>query len=62
MKVIISPDSFKGTMSSVDAAETIEKGLKQLSETIETVCLPVADGGEGTLEALVAATNGKYIE
>ena len=62
MKVIISPDSFKGTMSAVDAAETIEKGLKQLSETIETVCLPVADGGEGTLDALVAATNGKFIE
>ena len=62
MKVIISPDSFKGTMSSVDAAETIEKGLKQLSETIETLCLPVADGGEGTLEALVAATNGKFVE
>ncbi len=62
MKVIISPDSFKGTMSSVDAATTIEMALKQLSKTIETVCLPVADGGEGTLDALVAATNGRFIE
>ena len=62
MKVIISPDSFKGTMSSVDAAETIEKGLKQLNKQIETVCLPVADGGEGTLEALVAATSGEFVE
>ena len=62
MKVIISPDSFKGTMSSVDAAATIEMALKQLNDTIETVCLPVADGGEGTLEALVAATNGRFVE
>ena len=62
MKVIISPDSFKGTMSSVEAAATIEKAIKQICETIETVCLPVADGGEGTLDALVAATNGKFVE
>ena len=62
MKVIISPDSFKGTMSSVEAAATIEKAIKQISETIETVCLPVADGGEGTLDALIAATNGRFVE
>lgn len=49
-------------MSSVLAAATIEKALKQLHENIETVCLPVADGGEGTLEAFVTATNGEYVE
>ena len=60
MKVIISPDSFKGTISSVEAAASIEKALKKIDENIETVCLPVADGGEGTLEAFVSATNGRY--
>lgn len=62
MKVIISPDSFKGTLSSVAAAATIEKALLQLDHTIETICLPIADGGEGTLEAFVVASNGTYVE
>ena len=62
MKIIISPDSFKGTLSAVDAATIIEKSLKQLNPEIEAVRLPVADGGEGTLEAFIVATNGSYIE
>ena len=60
MKVLISPDSFKGTISSVEASSTIEKALKQLNKEIETICLPIADGGEGTLDAFVSATNGTY--
>lgn len=62
MKVIISPDSFKGTLSSVEAAASIERAIKQLDKSIETVCLPIADGGEGTLEAFVVATNGTLID
>lgn len=60
MKIIISPDSFKGTICSVDAASTIEKALKQIKKDVHTVCLPIADGGEGTLDAFVTATNGTY--
>lgn len=62
MKVIISPDSFKGTLSSVEAAASIQRAIKQLDNSIETVCLPIADGGEGTLEAFVVSTNGTLID
>lgn len=62
MKVVISPDSFKGTLTALEAARAIEKGVKQVDENIETLLLPVADGGEGTMETLVLATNGRYIK
>lgn len=62
MKIIISPDAFKGTLSAVEVANAIDKGIKKLDETIETLRLPVADGGEGTLETLVEATAGTTIE
>lgn len=58
MKIIISPDSFKGTLRAIEAARAIEKGIKIVDSSVETVLLPVADGGEGTMEALILATNG----
>lgn len=58
MKIIISPDSFKGTLSAFEAAKAIEKGIQKINPTVETVLLPVADGGEGTMETLVQATAG----
>lgn len=62
MKIVIAPDSFKGSISAVEAAHAIEKGIKQYLPDAQTVLLPVADGGEGTLESMVAATKGKKIE
>lgn len=59
MKIIVAPDSFKGSLSAVEAANAIDKGIKKAFPAAETVLLPVADGGEGTLETLVAATNGE---
>ena len=50
MKVVIITDSFKGSMSSVEAAEAVERGLKKVIPDVEAVKLPVADGGEGTLD------------
>lgn len=61
MKIVISPDSFKGTLTALQAAESIEQGIKQINNEIETCIIPVADGGEGTLETLVLATNGRII-
>ncbi|TQR21311.1 glycerate kinase [Psychrobacillus vulpis] len=61
MKIIVSPDSFKGSLSAIEAAQEIAAGIKEIDPTIETVLLPVADGGEGTLESLVIATNGQTI-
>ncbi|WP_059173444.1 glycerate kinase [Bacillus sp. FJAT-27445] len=61
MKIVIAPDSFKGSMSSVEAAKAIEAGLLRAFPEAETIKLPVADGGEGTLETLIAATDGTIV-
>lgn len=54
MKIVIAPDSFKDSISARNAAQAIAKGFSEvLGERAETVCLPIADGGEGTLETLV---------
>ena len=60
MKVVISPDSYKGTLSAIEVANAMQAGIMDVDQAIKTVMLPVADGGEGTLESLVIATNGHY--
>lgn len=60
MKVIISPDSYKGTLSAVEVAKAMQKGILDVDHSIETIILPVADGGEGTLHSLIASTDGRY--
>lgn len=59
MKIIIAPDSFKGSLTAVEAANAIERGIKKAFKEAETVLLPVGDGGEGTMETLVTATRGE---
>ena len=59
MKIVVAPDSFKESMSAKEVCDSIEKGLLSVSREWEIVKVPMADGGEGTLEALVDATNGK---
>lgn len=61
MKVIIAPDSFKESLSAEDVASSIGRGFKDVFPDAEFVLLPVADGGEGTTDALVAATAGQRI-
>lgn len=61
MKIIIAPDSFKGSLNAAKAAEAMEKACRSVFEC-ETVLMPVADGGEGTLEAIVEAAGGKYVD
>ena len=58
MKVLISPDSFKGSIDALNAAKAIESGIHKVDSTVETELLPMADGGEGTMINLVQATNG----
>lgn len=62
MKIIIAPDSFKGSLSALEVARAIQKGIKNADTTIETVVVPMADGGEGTVQSLVDATDGRIIE
>ncbi|PIC64802.1 glycerate kinase [Sporosarcina sp. P13] len=60
MKVIVAPDAFKGSLTAEEAAVAMERGVKKVFPEAEVMCLPVADGGEGTLDTLVSATNGRY--
>jgi glycerate 2-kinase len=62
MKVVIAPDSFKGSVSSTKAASLIEQSIKLMNEGIETVMIPMADGGEGTVDAFLAIFGGERIE
>ncbi len=59
MKVVIAPQSFKGSISALDAARAMEEGVRKVVSDVETVIVPVADGGDGTLETLVEATGGE---
>ncbi len=61
MKIILAPDSFKGSMTAAEAAEAMEIGVKAAIPDAETVKIPMADGGEGTVDALVASTGGRYV-
>ncbi|MFN2748297.1 glycerate kinase [Bacillus sp. z60-18] len=61
MKIVIAPDSFKESMTSPEAAASIEKGFKAVLPDAEYIKIPVADGGEGTVQALVDATGGELM-
>src|SRR5258708_4574149 len=60
MKVIVAPNSFKGSLSASQAAAAIARGVRAARPDAEVVEIPVADGGEGTVEALVSARKGIY--
>ena len=59
MKVLIAPQGFKGGVSALEAARAIERGVRATTPEAETVLVPVADGGDGTLDALVDGTGGR---
>ncbi|CAM3788739.1 glycerate kinase [Xenorhabdus thuongxuanensis] len=61
MKIVIAPDSFKESLSALQVAQAIEQGFKEIYPQADYIKLPMADGGEGTVESLVAATGGKRI-
>ncbi len=62
MKIIIAPDSFKESLSALEVASAIESGFKEVFSEADYLKLPIADGGEGTVDALVAATGGHLVE
>ena len=62
MKAVIAIDSFKGSLSSMEAGRAAAEGIHRVFPDADTVIRPVADGGEGTVEALVTGLNGKLIE
>ena len=60
LKVVIAPNAFKGTLTASQAAAAIARGVREVFPDAEVVEVPVADGGDGTVEALVSANHGQY--
>ena len=59
MRVVVAPDSYKGSVSAVGVAAALERGVLRVFPQAEVRKIPIADGGEGTVEALVTATGGQ---
>lgn len=62
MKVLIAIDSFKGCLSSIEVSDSIEKGIKEVYPDAQIKKLPIADGGEGTVESFLTSFGGKKIQ
>ncbi len=61
MRVVVAMDSFKGSLSSVAAGEAVRRGVLKASPDAEVTCIPIADGGEGTVDAYLAAVGGERV-
>jgi glycerate kinase len=62
MKIVIAPDSFKENLTSLEVAACVEKGIKRVLPRAKCIKIPMADGGEGTVQSLVDATGGKIVK
>ena len=62
MNIIVAPDSFKGSLTALEAADAIEQGIRHVLPEAEIVKFPLADGGEGTCEAMVLASEGRFVK
>jgi len=62
MKIILAPDSYKGSLSSLEVCQAMEVGIREVLPDAEVIQIPMADGGEGTVVAVVAATRGEMVE
>lgn len=61
MNILIAPDSFKDCLSAMEVAAALERGVKRIWPGVSCTLLPLADGGEGTVESVIDATGGKQI-
>ena len=62
MRIVIAPDSYKGSLSALGVADAMARGVLRVFPEANVCKVPIADGGEGTVEALVAATQGRFFE
>lgn len=60
-KYVVAPDSFKESMTAKEVCNAMEKGIKKADPAAEVIKVPMADGGEGTVDSLVDATNGQRV-
>src|SRR4051812_38069141 len=61
MRIVIAPDKFKGCLSAPQVAAAIATGIRGVDPSIEIEQIPMADGGEGTVNALVPAPHGRVV-
>ena len=61
MKILVAPDSFKGSLTALEVATAIEEGIKRVFPQAEVRKVPMADGGEGTVQSLIDATGGEIV-
>jgi len=61
MKIVIAPDSFKGSLTAMEVSDAIEQGIREIFPEAKIVKIPMADGGDGTVQCLVNATGGKIL-
>jgi len=62
MKIVIAPDSFKGSLTAIEVSNALEKGVKKAYPEALVEKIPMADGGEGTVQCLINATQGKIYD
>lgn len=60
-KYVVAPDSFKESMTAKEVCDAMEKGIKEADSAAEVIKVPMADGGEGTVDSLVDATHGQRV-
>jgi glycerate kinase len=60
MRFVVAPDSYKGSVPATEVALAMARGIRQVFSTAEVITVPIADGGEGTVDALVTATGGQF--
>ncbi|WP_347840752.1 glycerate kinase [uncultured Draconibacterium sp.] len=60
-KIVIAPDKFKGSLTGIEFCNAVERGIKKHVSEVEILKLPLADGGDGTVEALQFYTGGEYV-
>lgn len=61
LKFVLAPDSFKGSATASEIAEAMEIGIRRIFTEAEILQVPMADGGEGSTEAIVDSTDGEFI-
>ena len=59
LKIVIAPDSFKESLSAPEVAAALARGVKRAAPTAQVICVPMADGGEGTVQAVLGATQSE---
>jgi glycerate kinase len=62
VKFVLAPDSYKGSLTAIQACDAMEEGIRRVISDAEIVKVPMADGGEGTVQSLVDAMNGHMVE